>query len=90
MNLPDPPSPFRPPSPQERPWWWRLEDASGNEVGLSGDDTEEYGERRFASQADAESWIGETWAGLADAGVAAVTLFELDRQVYGPMSLSAE
>ena len=89
MNLPDPPSPFRPPSPQERPWWWRLEDASGNEVGLSGDDTEEYGERRFASQADAESWVGEFWAQLAAEGVDAVTLFEVDRQVYGPMSLHA-
>jgi len=90
VNLPEPPSAFRPPSPQERPWWWRLEDASGAEVRLSGAAAEEYGDKRFASQADAESWIGEIWAELAAEGVAAVTLFELDRQVYGPMSLSAE
>ena len=43
----------------------------------------------FANQADAESWIGETWSELAEAGVAAVSLFEHDRQVYGPMSLEA-
>ena len=45
--------------------------------------------RRFASQADAESWVGEIWAGLAEEGVAAVTLFEQERVVYGPMSLHA-
>ena len=45
--------------------------------------------QRFANQADAESWVGETWSELADAGVDAVTLFEHDRQVYGPMSLHA-
>jgi hypothetical protein len=32
---------------------------------------------------------GEIWAELAEHGVAAVTLFDHDRQVYGPMSLSA-
>jgi len=89
MNLPEPPSAFRQPDPSERPWWWRLEDADGAEVTLSGEAAEEYGERRFPSQADAESWIGETWSPLAEAGVAAVTLFDLDRLVYGPMSLSA-
>ena len=50
---------------------------------------EEYADQRFASQADAESWVGEVWADLADAGVDAVTLFEHDREVYGPMSLHA-
>lgn len=89
MNLPDPPPMFRPPTPAERPWWWRLEDASGAEVTLPDEVHEEYGDQRFASQADAESWIGETWSQLLEAGVTAVTLFELDRQVYGPMSLSA-
>ena len=89
MNLPEPPSPFRQPTPSERPWWWRLEDADGTEVTLAGEAAEEYGERRFPSQADAESWIGETWSELKDEGVVQVTLIELDRVVYGPMSLSA-
>jgi hypothetical protein len=49
----------------------------------------DYAGRRFPSQADAESWVGETWGDLAELGVAAVTLMEADRVVYGPMSLSA-
>ena len=82
------PPTFRPPDAGERPWWWRLEDASGSEVTLDAEVTELAGQR-FPSQADAESWVGEIWADLAEHGVAAVTLFEHDRQVYGPMSLSA-
>lgn len=85
MNLPDQPPTFRQPTATERPWWWRLEDASGAEVTVSS----EYAGRRFPSQADAESWVGEIWADLAEAGVAAVTLIEADRVVYGPMSLHA-
>jgi hypothetical protein len=83
--LPDQPPTFRPPSATERPWWWRLEDASGAEVTVS----DELAGLRFASQADAESWVGETWAELAAEGVGAVTLLEHDRVVYGPMSLDA-
>jgi hypothetical protein len=48
-----------------------------------------YAGRRFATQADAESWVGEIWSGLAAEGVDAVTLFEQERAVYGPMSLHA-
>ena len=83
--LPEQPPTFRSPGPSERPWWWRLEDAAGREVSVADD----LGDRRFASQADAESWVGETWAELAEQGVDRVTLFELERQVYGPMSLHA-
>ena len=85
VNLPDQPPSFRPPSPSERPWWWRLENAAGDEVEVD----DEHADQRFASQADAESWVGEIWSELATAGVDAVTLFEHDRQVYGPMSLHA-
>ena len=85
MNLPDQPPTFRPPTPAERPWLWRLEDATGAEVVVEG----ELADQRFTSQADAESWIGETWSELAAEGVDAVTLFDLDRRVYGPMSLHA-
>ena len=85
MNLPEQPSTFRQPTPAERPWWWRLENAAGDEVQVEG----ELAGQRFASQADAESWVGEFWSELAAEGVAAVTLFEIDRQVYGPMSLQA-
>jgi len=85
VNLPEQPATFRKPTPAEKPWWWRLEDANGAEVEVSG----ELAGQRFASQADAESWVGEIWAELAEEGVNAVTLFELERQVYGPMSLHA-
>ncbi len=33
--------------------------------------------------------MGETWRELAEQGVDAVVLFELERRVYGPMSLHA-
>ena len=85
MNLPDQPSTFRRPTPAERPWLWRMEDASGGEVSVSA----EYAGQRFTSQADAESWVGETWLELAAEGVDQVTLMEHDRVVYGPMSLHA-
>lgn len=85
VNVPDQPPTFRQPTPSEHPWWWRLENSAGAEVTV-GDDLA--GER-FATQADAESWVGETWSDLAAEGVDAVTLFEGDRQVYGPMSLHA-
>ena len=85
MNLPAQPPTFRQPSPAERPWWWRLEDAAGGEATVP----TPYAGRRFSSQADAESWVGEIWAELASEGVDAVVLFDDDRQVYGPMSLHA-
>ncbi|WP_372728461.1 hypothetical protein [Nocardioides sp.] len=85
MNLPEQPPTFRQPTEAERPWWWRIEDAAGAEVEVPA----EFAGQRFANQADAESWVGEIWSDLAAAGADAVTLFELDRLVYGPMSLHA-
>lgn len=85
MNLPEQPPTFRQPNPAERPWHWRLLDEQGTDA----DVPSEYADQRFASQADAESWVGEIWTELAESGVTAVTLFEHDRQVYGPMSLRA-
>jgi hypothetical protein len=42
----------------------------------------------FPTQADAETWLGESWEDLADRGVAAVTLQCNGVDVYGPMSLA--
>lgn len=84
-KLPDDFPAFRKEPTPEQPWSWRLEDASGAEVSIDG----ELAGARFASQADAESWVGEWWADLADQGVDAVTLLDGDRVVYGPMSLHA-
>jgi hypothetical protein len=80
MNLPEPPSTFRAPTPAERPWSWRCLTATGEEVPS---------EEGFASQGDAETWIGESWRELLEAGVTQVVLLEHDREVYGPMSLEA-
>jgi hypothetical protein len=65
------------------PWWWQLLDADGGVI------EPEEGRQEFPTRSDAESWIGEFWADLAENGVAAVTLYEGDREVYGPMPLSA-
>lgn len=68
-------------------WRWRLEDSAGREVP---DEKVSVGNPHFPSQSDAESWVGEVWRELLEDGVDAVTLFEGDRQVYGPMSLHAQ
>lgn len=65
------------------PWWWQSLDVDGRVL-----ETTE-GRQEFPTRSDAESWVGEFWADLADQGVAAVTLFEGDREVYGPMSLES-
>ena len=64
-------------------WTWRYEDAQGATVTPEG--APDPG--GFPAQGDAESWIGETWQELLDAGVDQVTLLEDTRVVYGPMSL---
>ena len=84
--LPDQPPTFRPPSPAENPWWWALVAGDGSSVEVS----QEHTDQRFPTQAEAESWVGEVWADLAEQGVDAVTLHEGDRRVYGPMSLRPE
>ena len=60
------------------PWNWRYEGTDGKPV--TGP-TETFG-----SQADAESWIGQTWRELATAGVTSVVLVE-DGRVEYKMSL---
>ena len=82
-KLPDEPPTFRPASTVPRPWHWRLQDIAGEEVQITG----ELAGVTFSSQADAESWVGEFYADLAELGVDTVTLLEADRTVYGPMSL---
>ncbi|MGH3095647.1 MAG: hypothetical protein ACRDMV_06550 [Streptosporangiales bacterium] len=68
-------------------WQWRYEDASGSVIEQA---AELDAGNRFSSQADAESWLGENWRALLDAGVHQVTLLEEEREVYGPMGLAAD
>lgn len=62
-------------------WTWRLEAAEGAA-------TTDLPVPALPSQSDAESWLGENWRELRQSGVAAVTLLEGSREVYGPMPLS--
>ena len=45
------------------------------------------GEQTWPDQAAAEAWLTAGYLDLLDAGVTAVSLYEEDRLVYGPMSL---
>jgi hypothetical protein len=67
------------------PWTWRYEKADGAVAGGAG-----LQEAIFASQGDAESWLGENWRALLEAGVDQVSLLDDDRKEYGPMSLHPE
>lgn len=55
-------------------WSWRYEGVNGEPV--------EGPAESFSSQADAESWIGQTWRELAASGVTSVVLVEDDRVDY--------
>jgi hypothetical protein len=66
-------------------WTWRYQNAQGETVAPVEAPTAEL----FPTQGDAESWIGEIWRELADAGVDAVVLLEDGREIYGPMSLES-
>lgn len=66
-------------------WYWRLESSEGREVHQKGLAVE-----TFSTQSDAESWLGENWRELRDAGVEQVTLIDDGDPVYGPMSLSED
>jgi hypothetical protein len=46
--------------------------------------------RTFHTQGEAETWLGEFYPSLMAAGVRAVSLYEADRLVYGPMPLEPD
>ncbi len=46
--------------------------------------------RTFPTQGEAETWLGEFYPQLLEAGVRAVSLYEADRLVYGPMGLEPD
>ncbi|QVQ54701.1 hypothetical protein J4H86_05605 [Spiractinospora alimapuensis] len=52
-------------------WSWRFEDVAGEQVTVEDPVSE-----LFPSRGDAESWLGENWRALSDAGVAQVTLLD--------------
>ncbi len=80
-NTPEPAfgSPIR--QQESTPWWWQLLDADGRVL--------EAERAEFPTRSDAETWLGEAYPDLVEDGASAVTLFEGDREVYGPMGLEA-
>lgn len=66
-------------------WTWRYAGSDGETM-----ESADLPSPSFPTQADAESWIGETWKELLSEGVDAVFLLEDDSIVYGPMSLRAD
>jgi len=62
-------------------WRWVASSGPAEDSGL---------QRQFTTQGEAESWLGEFYPDLLEGGVAAVSLFEEERLVYGPMRLQPE
>jgi hypothetical protein len=63
-------------------WTWQLEKYDGTVLASRG-----LAKETFGSQGDAESWLGENWRTLLEAGVDQVRLLDEGRVEYGPMSL---
>lgn len=63
-------------------WTWQYEAADGTP--MTSPDLPHTG---FPSQADAESWVGETWHELLESGVEQVSLLNAGQVVYAGMSL---
>ncbi|MBW3086078.1 hypothetical protein KEM60_02289 [Austwickia sp. TVS 96-490-7B] len=63
-------------------WSWNYLDNAGTTMSSVADGGP------FASQGDAESFLGGSWPELADEGVAAVTLLCDGAEFYGPMPLT--
>lgn len=62
------------------PWTWRYLTSAGGPAAPASSEA-------FPTQADAESWLGESWRDLLEEGVERVTLLEDGREEY-TMSLS--
>ncbi len=65
-------------------WTWRYESRDGAPLDA---EARALPTGAFPTQSDAETWLGETWRDLLDAGVEQVVLLEDGAVVYGPMSL---
>ncbi|MGD0373048.1 MAG: hypothetical protein ABSB01_00475 [Streptosporangiaceae bacterium] len=63
-------------------WSWQLENEDGTVA-----DSRGLPKETFSSQGDAETWLGENWRTLLEAGVCQVTLLDEGKTEYGPMSL---
>lgn len=65
-------------------WTWQFLDANGCLVTVDDDDL---AGQEFHNQSDAETWLGEAFSDLLEAGVESVNLLNGSALAYGPMSL---
>jgi len=65
-------------------WTWQFEKADGSTVAAPS------GAEEFPTQGDAESWVGESWKELLEAGSDQVGRLRAGGRSYGPMSLHGE
>jgi len=75
-------------------WSWTLAGADGAPLEASpagavpgGDQAPQQPAAGFPVQADAETWMGESWRALLAAGVEQAWLRQGDAPVYGPIAL---
>jgi hypothetical protein len=68
--------------PEELPWEWRYADEAG--VGVAGPPM------TFGAQESAEAWLADHLDDLRADGITAVSLFDGERIVYGPMPLTPD
>jgi hypothetical protein len=72
-------------------WSWTYARADGSDVGPPPGDGRRMPPRQpaqgFPVQADAETWLGESWRQLLVAGVELVWLEHDGQRVYGPLAL---
>lgn len=62
-------------------WSWQYEDAEGKPM--------QGPTESFGGQADAESWLGQTWRELVDSGAVTAILLDDERVEYKMSLLSA-
>lgn len=67
-------------------YYWKVETQDGTELSESAILATGLDER-FEDRASAEAWLGEYYLLLPDHGVTAVSLYEDEDCVFGPMSL---
>ncbi len=68
-------------------WSWAFADAGGYAVEPGGEGVPRQAAQGFPVQADAETWLGESWRRLLAAGAERAVLLHEGERVYGPIAL---
>ncbi|CAA9398182.1 MAG: hypothetical protein AVDCRST_MAG35-751 [uncultured Quadrisphaera sp.] len=68
-------------------WSWTFADDRGEPLEPQGEGVPQQAARGFPVQADAETWLGESWRRLLAAGAERAELHHEGARVYGPITL---